>query len=861
MAVTARVRRLLVVVVATLGTVAVAAPAAATPDASAAAAGARLGFSPAAVSFTVAAGETSPPQPIAVLNGRSEPVHIAGLVSSDPHFRLGAGCGPQAIPAGGRCTTTLAYAGDASTTSATTTLTGAGGLTLTAVASVVPPLAAVPSVRFPETLVGATAPGVRTITVRNNSAASLTLASVVDMPATALTFDLTGCLGRTLPPGGTCPVTVRFQPGSGLPDAARVTLPTADGVWSTVLEATGVSRPRLAADEAELSWLDVQVGVTARRVLHLHPTAPGPVTVTGVSVPTGYTLAADGCSGTTLRDTATCSIAIDLTPTAASTSTLGAVHVTSTGGDLDVATENQPRRPFLVTPTALSFGAEIVGSTSPVQDVTVTNVTTRPQHMAFAHPAFPGFLVTDGCTGTTLAPAASCRVGIAFAPSTPTGYFQSHTVRVDGVDAGLSLYGAGQTQPPASWLQVTPTSLDFGDVDTAEPAPPQSVTVTNQGTAPVTLTGRVVHDRELQVIDPCAGTTLAPGASCTSTVRPRPAAAGETKNSGVVFFGGYVVQTSFHSVEHLAMQGGTDLGPVDLGGTVSGTLRFVDVGPVPITLSDPPPIRSAWAAFPVAVTADGCTGVTLQPGDSCPVTVSATPGSTADERVGVAGVWDGQIVAGLADLQPRSWFAVDAAGLALGATGRRTPQPGRFTVTNVGTTTRTLPRCAVTGAFIVTGCGSTSLAPGATRVVSVTVAAQVDRHEPGVMSWLDAASGSYVTVALSGDDIWDLAVPSTLVQLGPQATGSAVTQDLWVLDDTDHDVVVQAAAHDLGGTGTITFVDQCDGVTLHPGGACSIGITFTPTEVGRVRRPVYLSLGVGAGYEADVTVPLLLWST
>src|SRR5258708_17400468 len=76
---------------------------------------------------------------------------------------------------------------------------------------------------------------------------------------------------------------------------------------------------------------------------------------------------------------------------------------------------------FLITPTSVDFGPVNIGSTSPQQTVTVTNIGASAVVMSGAgggvSSPFSGF---QGCQGKTLNPGASCQMRYSFTP-TPAG--------------------------------------------------------------------------------------------------------------------------------------------------------------------------------------------------------------------------------------------------------------------------------------------------------------------------------------------------------------------------------------------------------------------------------------------------------
>ena len=76
------------------------------------------------------------------------------------------------------------------------------------------------------------------------------------------------------------------------------------------------------------------------------------------------------------------------------------------------------------TPTSVTFGSQLVGTTSPPQSITVTNSGSALLFISSAVTRGTNALdfteVNDGCSGLALAPGTSCSVSITFSP-TATG--------------------------------------------------------------------------------------------------------------------------------------------------------------------------------------------------------------------------------------------------------------------------------------------------------------------------------------------------------------------------------------------------------------------------------------------------------
>lgn len=122
------------------------------------------------------------------------------------------------------------------------------------------------------------------------------------------------------------------------------------------------------------------------------------------------------------------------------------------------------------SPSAHKLGDVHVGLVGAPATVTVTNDGAYETDITSVTPAGsnPGdvAVLADSCTGATVAPAASCQVVVALAPTEAGGRSATLTARAsNGGTAGVVLVGAGKYTPLVGIRQTTVTSGDRIDVD------------------------------------------------------------------------------------------------------------------------------------------------------------------------------------------------------------------------------------------------------------------------------------------------------------------------------------------------------------------------------------------------------------
>jgi hypothetical protein len=186
-------------------------------------------------------------------------------------------------------------------------------------------------------------------------------------------------------------------------------------------------------------------------------------------------------------------------------------------GDAFVAKISTPA--VILPSTSLSFGNQLVGSTSSAQTLTLTN--SGNSIMTITSIVTSGeFAATDTCGGS-VAPGANCPINITFKP-TATGA-QTGTLTITDTAPGspqvIALSGTGTV--PAVTLSAEVLTFQHNiNID----CPPKTVALTNSGTGPLAITG-IVATGDFTQANTC-GTSLAAGASCDISVIFKPTAEG-----------------------------------------------------------------------------------------------------------------------------------------------------------------------------------------------------------------------------------------------------------------------------------------------------------------------------------------------
>ncbi|HEV2383552.1 MAG TPA: FG-GAP-like repeat-containing protein [Terriglobia bacterium] len=195
-------------------------------------------------------------------------------------------------------------------------------------------------------------------------------------------------------------------------------------------------------------------------------------------------------------------------------------------GDVDFAATSSGAVSVMLQTTlglssgALGYAAQDSGTTSPPQEVTLTNMGTTVLNLTSISltGSDPGdYSLNSGC-GATLGPGANCTLTITFTPTTngtrtasvfilDSAYTTPQTIALTGI--GLS--------PEVS---LSPSSLRFGTQAVGTKSAPLTVSLNNTGNGPLNFSS-IVASADFMQQNTC-GSSLPAGFTCTVTVFFRP---------------------------------------------------------------------------------------------------------------------------------------------------------------------------------------------------------------------------------------------------------------------------------------------------------------------------------------------------
>ena len=351
----------------------------------------------------------------------------------------------------------------------------------------------------------------------------------------------------TLAPGAQCGIGVRFQPQSGGPRSAVMTVydNAPDSPQSVALNGTGTGAV-LTFSPVTLLFPDVPVGTTsAPQSFSAINAGDSPVTIASAALGPGrsswFNITADGCTGRTLGPGQRCSMSATATPDAVTADAQDVTFTDDAGTGQQIYDFARSRDGLIASgagPLLDTFGpipsfTQDVGTESQPTKVVVHDAGTDPlliSSVAVDDPS-SGFRVSgDTCSNATLvvdtlfSPPSRCEVDVVFAPTTP-GTFQPNLVFHDNEVGGIrSVRLAGAGRAPAA--EPSTAAIDFGFQAVGSASSPQVVTLRNPTTLPLTVSGVTFSGTNPGVFglanDTCSGQTVPAGGTCAVGVTLTP---------------------------------------------------------------------------------------------------------------------------------------------------------------------------------------------------------------------------------------------------------------------------------------------------------------------------------------------------
>lgn len=412
-------------------------------------------------------------------------------------------------------------------------------------------------------------------------------------------------------------------------------------------------------------------------------------------------------------------------------------------------------------PSSLTFASQAVGTTSASQQVILNNgqTTALTINSIFGNGADPGdFKQTNDC-GSSVAAGESCTINVSFTPMA-TGTRTANLNVSDNASNSPQMVSLTGTGSNGASINLSPTSINFGNQADGTTSGVSSITVTNNGSATVTFSSIQItgtNAANFGESDNCVP-TLTQGGTCTINVTFSPSTAGSYSAAVTL------TDNATGSPQSVGLSG-TGILPVVLS---SSSINFgsVLVGgnktATAVTLTNQMNVALTGITIAISGSAEysqvNTCGSTIAAGATCTITATFTP--TAQ------GVANGTVnITDSANNSPQTITLVGSGQLPVSVSPLNlsyglvkvgtTSAAKTVTVTNNQKTTLTITSVIITGtdpgdfAISANTCGS-SLAPAAKCTVSATFTPTATGSRTATLQFTDSATTSPQKVKLAG---------------------------------------------------------------------------------------------------------------
>jgi hypothetical protein len=473
-------------------------------------------------------------------NSSGAAVAISAVAITPPFILASNACGASALAADSDCQLTVEFVptqpGAAAGTLTFTDGAGTQTVQLSGTGAAMPTDSLSPmSVSFSATAVGQLSAAQPVVLTNSGDLALTSIAVAVSGP-----FQTSNNCGTQLAGLSACTISVVFAPTAIASQTGVLTVSDALRVQTVQLSGIGVQPATLSVSPGSLTFAVQSVG-TASTPQIVTITNNGGVAAANVGFQISGAAAASFAVGTTtcaatLANSGSCTVQVIFTPVAAGGSVATLTVSSATGGvkPVTVALNGAGNAPsgLNVNPAQLIFAATVVGTSSSVQTVTISNNgnATVSQLTLFAS---LGFNLTQNTCSASLAAGASCTVGVVFAPAATGAATGTLSITSASADppANVTLSGTGAL---AAAIQVTPHTITFPTTGVGQTSSPVTITVTNSGAVDPLSNLALAVPAGFQLVNNACGNSLGPGASCTTGVEFAPAVAGAQTGSLVV---------------------------------------------------------------------------------------------------------------------------------------------------------------------------------------------------------------------------------------------------------------------------------------------------------------------------------------
>jgi Abnormal spindle-like microcephaly-assoc'd, ASPM-SPD-2-Hydin/Protein of unknown function (DUF1573) len=657
-------------------------------------------------------------------------------------------------------------------------------------------------------------------------------------------FVLTGAaMPMAVLPGTTKTFSVGVNPGLSGNLTGTLTVKGDAGSSPVIvnLSATGIpNQPKILLSTNTVDFGTVGVGSQGTANVVVSNAGGSDLTLSVINI-NGLTFAETGVSTPkTIAAGQAAALSVSFRPTAAG-SELGSIVISSNDPSQPAATISltgtgsaAPVPQLSANTSSLTFN-NVASGASATQQVTLSNTGNGPAQISAISVAGAGFSVSGVSAPSTLNASQTEPLTVKFNPVTTGPCSGTLTVvsNANGSPLKIALSGTGVQ----AGLSVAPSSFDFGSVVDGQ-TKSQAVSLTNTGSAPLTIAQVAVSGSGYSAMGLSTPTTLAPGNSTSFNVVFSPATAGSLNgllsissnapnSPASASFKGTGVAASATMIPSPAS---VSFGSISAGSSSTQNVTLTNTGNSNLTISqisaNAKDVQVSGITTPLTLAAGSSASMTLTFNPHASETVAGSVNISSTQGVSAVVPLTGSAVQPALSITPST---VNFGSLSVASTNSQTIQ-----VSNSGTGTLIISQIGVTGS----GFASSSLSlpivlnGGQSSTFNLQFTPGSAGSASGSASIISNAPNSPAAIALSGTGIASsqtLSFSSKSLSFGSVSDGSSAAQSVTVSNSGNSNVVISqislsGAAYSLSGAATP--------VTLTPTQSLTLGVLFAPATAG-----------------------------
>lgn len=491
-------------------------------------------LSPSSLGFgSVLVGSTSAAQTVSLSNPGPQSLLISGIsVSGD--FAQTSNC-PASLGPGTSCLINVTFSPAASGLRTGALVVSSNSIPATPVVSLSgtglqPAISVSPaSISFGNQVLNTNTTN-QAVTVTNTGNATLTVSAVSISGDPDLFVAGNNCGSEA--PGASCTIQVGFTPRSAGPASATLSI-TSDAPTSpsVALSGNGIN-PIASLSPSSLDFGNQLVNTaSSAQTITLSNTGTDPLQIQSITV-TGDFSQSNSCpvAPAGMNAGTSCSIQVVFKPTATGVRS-GSLTVSSNSAQpvLPVSLSGTGTQPAIsVSPASVNFGGQSINTSAPDQTITVTN--TGSATLLISSTLVSGDpdlnVILNNCTAA-VPPAGSCSIEVGFTPRSTGAASATLSIGSNAPTTPTTVALSGTGIDPVGSL--SPSGLNFGNQQLNTGSAAQTVTLSNTGTDPLSISGISVSGDFTQT-NTCPA-SLAVGSSCAIQVTFHPTAIGTRSGS------------------------------------------------------------------------------------------------------------------------------------------------------------------------------------------------------------------------------------------------------------------------------------------------------------------------------------------